>query len=99
MYESKDDDACWFCGRRPRPTQLAVRMPSGAVERFGRPVAAGPEYGFNDMQLEDAGEQRRFARAALQPQSLISNGYKSFWNVASAPDNRAVFGGRVACGL
>ena len=82
-----------------RPTQLAVRTPSGAVERFGRPVAAGPEYGFNDIQLADAGRQRRFARAALQPRSLISNGYNSFWNAASAADNRAVFDELVACGL
>ena len=65
----------------------ARRADLGAVERFGRPVAAGPEYGFNDILLEDAGQQRRFARAALQPQSLISNGYNSFWNAASAADN------------
>ena len=62
-------------------------------------MAAGPEYGFNDIQLEDAGQQHRFARAALQPQLLISNGYNSFWNAAPPADNRAVFDELVAGGL
>ena len=62
-------------------------------------MASGPEDKFNDIQLDDADQQRRFARAALQPQSLISNGYNSFWNAASAADNRAVFDELVACSL
>ena len=82
-----------------RPVQLAIRTPDGRVERFGGVFAAGPESGFNDTYLEAPAEQRRFARAALQYRALVSNGYNSFWNGASAPANRRVLDALVACGL
>ena len=82
-----------------RPVQLAVRTPDGGVERFGQVASAGPEAGFNDTYLETAADQRWFARAALQSQALVSNGYNSFWNGAPAAANRRVLDALSACGL
>ena len=82
-----------------RPVQLAVRTPDGRVERFGQVLVGGPETGFNDTYLEEPADQRRFARAALQSQALVSNGYNSFFNGASAEANRQVLAALAACGL
>lgn len=81
-----------------RPVQLAIRMPAGQVERFGDVITAGPESGFNDTILDDPGDQRRFARAALVDGALVSNGYNSFWNRAGAA-NGQVLAALTACGL
>ena len=72
------------------PVQLAVRGPDGTVERFGPVVAAGPESGFHSPQIRAPHDAERFVTVALQPGALISNGYRSFWNRASAPRNRQV---------
>ena len=85
-----------FPGRH-HPVQLAVREPNGTVTRFGPVVAAGPESGFHSPQIRDPHEAERFVTAALQPGALISNGYRSFWNRASAPRNRQVRDEFVAC--
>ena len=82
-----------------RPVQLAVRTSDGRVERFGQVLVGGLEAGFNDTYLEQPADQRRFARAALQSQVLVSNGYNSFWNGASAAANRRVLDALIACGL
>ena len=82
-----------------RPVQLAVRTADGTIERFGQVLVAGPGAGFNDTYLEDPADQRRFARAALQPQVLVSNGYNSFFNRASARANRQVLAVLADCGL
>ena len=83
----------------PRRLQLAVRGPDGVVERFGDVFVAAPGAGFNDTYLEAPAEQRRFARAALRSGSLVSNGYNSFSNRASAAANRAVLDALAGCGL
>ena len=79
------------------PVQLAVREPNGTVTRFGPVVAAGPASGFHSPQIRDPREAKRFVTAALQPGALISNGYRSFWNRASAPRNRQVRDECVTC--
>lgn len=78
-----------FPGER-RPVQLVVRGADGAVERFGPVVAGGPQSGFHSPRITDADEAERFMRLALQPGSLISNGWRSFWNRASEAGNREV---------
>ena len=80
-----------------RPVQLAVRGPDGTVEHFGPVVRAGPESGFHSPQLRDPHDAQRFVTAALQPGALISNGYRSFWNRASAPRNQQVREEFLAC--
>ena len=80
-----------------RPVQLAVRGPDGTVEHFGPVVRAGPESGFHSPQLRDPHDAQRFVTVALQHGALISNGYRSFWNRASAPRNQQVREEFVAC--
>ena len=81
-----------------RPVQLAVRGPDGTtVERFGPVVAAGPESGVHSSQPRDPHEAIRFVSVALQSGALISNGYRSFWNRASAARNGQVRGEFLAC--
>ena len=82
-----------------RPVQLAVRQPDGDVVRFGRVLVAGPQSGFHNVTLELPEQQRDFVSAALRSGSLISNGFNSFWNVASADENAAVVEGLRGCGL
>ena len=92
--------AAAFLGPFPpdrRPVQLAVRTPDGTIERFGDVLSGGPESGFNDTYIEEAADQRRFARAALQQQALVSNGYNSFWNGAPAEANRQVLAELTRC--
>ena len=74
-----------------RPVQLAVRTPSGEIERFG-PVArhAGPRSAFHSPELTDASDVERFLSSALQTGALVSNGYNSFWNGLTPARNRAV---------
>ena len=93
-------EATTFFGAFPgvhRPVQLAVRSPDGTVERFGAVLAGGPEAGFHSPQLRDPHEAERFVTVALQPGALISNGYRSFWNRASARRNQQVRDEFVAC--
>ncbi len=85
------------CPHDRRPVQLAVRRADGAVERFGPVLTAGPESGFHSPQLTDPREAERFAKAALRPGSLISNGYNSFWNRASETRNREARETFLAC--
>ena len=80
-----------------RPVQFAIRTPDGAVERYGPVMTAGPESGFHDPQITNRAEVLRMARAALQLGSLISNGYNSFWNQASAAANRTAYQTLAAC--
>lgn len=80
-----------------RPVQLAAGVPDGTVEHFGPVVRAGPESGFHSPQLRDPPAAERFVAAALQPGALISNGYRSFWNRASAPRNQQVREEFLAC--
>ncbi len=73
-----------------QPVQLAVRDAAGRVQRFGPVVRGGPEAGFHSPRITGAAEVERFVNIALQAGSLVSNGYRSFWNRASAADNRRV---------
>lgn len=85
-----------FPGKR-HPVQLVVRGPDGTVARFGPVVAAGPESGFHSPRITDLDEAERFVRLALQPGSLISNGWRSFWNRASEARNREVRAAFLGC--
>ena len=80
-----------------RRVQLAVRGAQGAAERFGPMVSGGPESGFHSPRLTDREDVRRFVAIALRPGSLISNGYRSFWNRASEARNRTVREDFLAC--
>jgi len=86
-----------FPGER-HPVQLAVRSAGGKVGRFGPVVAGGPESGFHSPRITDPQEAKRFLRLALQPGSLISNGYRSFWNRVSEARNKEVLAAFLACG-
>ena len=100
MHGPAEIQATAFFGAFPgahRPVQLAVRGPDGTVERFGAVVAGGPEAGFHSPQLRDPYDAQRFVTVALQPGALISNGYRSFWNRASARRNQQVRDEFVAC--
>ena len=100
MHGSAEIQATAFFGTFPgahRPVQLAVRGPGGTVERFGAVVAGGPEAGFHSPQLRVSHDAQRFVTAALQPGALVSNGYRSFWNRASARRNQQVRDAFVAC--
>jgi len=79
------------------PVQLAAGVPDKTVEHFGPVVRAGPESGFHSPQLRDPHDAERFVMVALQPGSLISNGYRSFWNRVSAPRNQQVREEFLAC--
>lgn len=85
-----------FPGDR-RPVQLAVRIGEGTVERFGPVVSGGPGSGFHSPRIVDPVTAARFARAAVRPGSLISNGYRSFRNRAGEARNRAVLEAFIAC--
>ena len=63
--------------------QFAVRGGDGGVERFGPVVKAEPTSGFHSPRITDVAEAERFVTIALQSGSLISNGYRSFWNRVS----------------
>ena len=80
-----------------QPVQLAVRDIGGRVERFGPVVKGGPEAGFHSPRITEVADVKRFVDVALQPGSLVSNGYRSFWNRASAADNRMVWEEFVGC--
>ena len=80
-----------------QPVQLAVRDVAGRVERFGPVVTGGPEAGFHSPRLTELPEVERFMRIALRPGSLVSNGYRSFWNRASAADNQQVLDEFAVC--
>lgn len=71
-----------------RPVQLAIRRSDGQILRFGPVVHAGSRSGFHSPRVTDRRQAERFANAALQPDSLVSNGYRSFWNRGSTRDNR-----------
>ena len=73
-----------------RPVQFAVRRPDQSVERAGPVLRGGPGTGFHDPVVEDRLTVLRMARAILVPGSLVSNGYFSFWNGASAASNAQV---------
>ncbi len=79
------------------PVQLAVRRPDGTGEGFGPVVRGGPEAGFHSPQLTTPQEVERFVTSAFQPGALISNGYRSFWNRASAQRNQQVRDEVLAC--
>lgn len=91
--------AAFFGGfpRDRRPVQLAVRTAEGAVHRFGPVVSGGPEAGFHSPRITDPAEAGRFADAAFRPGSLVSNGYRSFWNRAGEVRNRTVREAFMAC--
>ena len=73
-----------------RPVQLAVRDSNRAVAHFGPAVRGTPASGFHSPRLTDPLRALKFVNAALQPGSLVSNGYRSFWNRASRADNQRV---------
>lgn len=85
-----------FPGKR-HPVQLVVRSADGTVERFGPAVAGGLQSGFHSPRITDADEAERFVRPALQPGSLISNGWRSFRNLASEAGNREVLAAFLGC--
>ena len=80
-----------------RPVQLVVRGPEGTVERFGGVVSGGPESGYHSPQVTNLRNLARFVRAALRSGALVSNGYRSFWNRASAARNAEVRGEMLGC--
>ena len=71
-----------------RPVQLSVRAAENKIHRFGPVVAGGKESGFHSPILEDPIDVDPFLLVALRPDSLISNGYRSFWNRATLADNQ-----------
>lgn len=83
--------------RDRRSVQLAVRAADGTVKRFGPVVSAGPESGFHSPRITDHAQAERFAGAAFRPGSLVSNGFRSFWNRAGAARNREVREAFIAC--
>ena len=80
-----------------QPVQLAVRDAGGRVERFGPVVRGGPESGFHSPRLTAAAELERFVTAALKTGSLVSNGYRSFWNRVGEAENRRVAESFLGC--
>ena len=97
---SRTGEVTAFFGSFPgirHPVQLAVRGAGGKVGRFGPVVAGGPQSGFHSPRLTDPDEAERFLRLALQPGSLISNGYRSFWNRVSEARNKEVLAAFLAC--
>ena len=74
-------------------SKFAVR---GVTGRFG-PSTAGPESGFHSPRITDLAEAERFVTIALQSGSLISNGYRSFWNRVSEARNSEVREAFIAC--
>ena len=72
------------------PVQFVVRTADGLVHRFGPVVLSGPEAGFHSPQFTNPEDAERFAKAALLPGSLVSNGFRSFWNSTNQARNRAV---------
>ena len=72
-----------------RPVQLALRTSTGTILRFGPVVRGGLSAGFHSPRVTDPALAKQLIRAALNPATLISNGYVSFWNRASQQDNRA----------
>ena len=70
-----------------RPVQLAVRNRHGKIERFGPAVRGTPRSGFHSPRVTQPADLRRLTEIALQPGSLISNGYTSFWNRVPANAN------------
>ena len=79
------------------PVQLAVRSADGRSGRFGPVVTGGPQSGFHSPQIKDPVEAERFLRLALKTGSLVSNGYRSFWNRVGEARNREVFDAFLAC--
>ena len=79
------------------PVQLVVRRADGTVGRFGPVVSGGPQSGFHSPRITAADEAERFVRLALAPGSLISNGWRSFWNRASEARNREVLTAFLDC--
>ena len=93
-------EATAFFGGFPRdrrPVQLAVRTADGTVVHFGAVVSAGPEAGFHSPRIADPVEAKRFAKAAFRPGSLVSNGFRSFWNRAGEARNRDVREALLGC--
>lgn len=80
-----------------RPVQLVVQDRNKEVEKFGPRVSGGLESGFHSPQITDPHAMERFVNRALRPDSLISNGYRSFWNRVSAQRNREVRDEVLAC--
>ncbi len=71
-----------------RPVQFALRTSTGAILRFGPVVRGGLSAGFHSPRVTDPTQAKQLIRAALSPATLVSNGYRSFWNRASEEDNR-----------
>ncbi|MDE0175403.1 MAG: hypothetical protein OYH76_01200 [Defluviicoccus sp.] len=80
-----------------RPVQLAVRLPDGSGKAYGPVLRGGSESGFHSPLIRDPRSAEAFARAALTPDALISNGYRSFFNRASDARNRQVRDAFIAC--
>lgn len=98
--EPADAEATVYFGGFPedrRPVQLAVRTAEGTVERFGAVVSGGPESGFHSPQVSSLRDLARFVGAALRPGALVSNGYRSFWNRATAARNAEVRAWMLGC--
>ena len=93
-------EASVFFGSFPahrRPVQLAVRLPDGSGQAYGPVLRGGPESGFHSPLIRDPRRAEAFARAALTPGALISNGYRSFFNRAGEARNRQVRDAFIAC--
>lgn len=89
-----------YFGGFPRdrsPVQLAVRTEEGRVERFGGILRGGRNAGFHSPRLVREDEMLRFVEVSLKAGSLISNGYRSFWNRVSRERNVEVRGQFTAC--
>ena len=80
-----------------RPVQFAVRTPDQAVARAGPVLLSGPGRGFHDPVVDDPVEALLIGRALLTTGALVSNGYFSFWNAASAAANAQVLADLERC--
>lgn len=80
-----------------KPLQFAIRTEDGKVLRLGPVFTAGPESGFHSPQFTEASDVEPLLLSALRPNTLISNGYRSFWNRISPAENQHVRDTMLAC--
>ena len=87
-----------FFPSRTRALQLSAGAADGKVSRFGPVFRADARSGSHSPKLTGA-DALRFARTALQPGALVSNGFNSFFNRGSEGENRAALDALESCAV